>query len=211
VVTLTLLLRFQKIPEPWIVAAAGAWESCCTDPHRQARIPADLPLHQPRRRNASPARRAGPLHRRRQGRPAPAPSPLRKAARIDHQGACNEHGPGLRPDVQPRPHPADRRGHHGVRVRRSVLAAAARRMDRPVRGRLLSGMSVFLWRVSANMPQLNADGLPGFSANDWLAPVLTYVFLGAYAQLRPPADPRRYGQARALATIASLVVNVVTI
>jgi chromate transport protein ChrA len=129
VVTLTLLLRFQKIPGPWIVAAAGAWESCCTDPHRQARIPADLPLHQPRRRNASPARRPGPLHRRRQGRPAPAPSPLRKAARIDHQGACNEHGPGLRPDVQPRPHPADRRGHHGVRVRRSVLAAAARRMD----------------------------------------------------------------------------------
>jgi len=129
VVTLTLLLRFQKIPEPWIVAAAGAWEPCCTDPHRQARIPADLPLHQPRRRNASPARRPGPLHRRRQGRPAPAPSPLRKAARIDHQGACNEHGPGLRPDVQPRPHPADRRGHHGVRVRRSVLAATARRMD----------------------------------------------------------------------------------
>jgi hypothetical protein len=76
---------------------------------------------------------------------------------------------------------------------------------------LLSGVSVFLWRVSANMPQLNADGLPGFSANDWLAPVLTYVFLGAYAHLRPPADPRRYGQARALATIASLAVNVVTI
>ncbi|TVZ05726.1 hypothetical protein EAS64_14640 [Trebonia kvetii] len=76
---------------------------------------------------------------------------------------------------------------------------------------LLSGVSVFLWRVSANMPQLNADGLAGFSANDWLAPVLTYVFLGAYAHLRPPADARRYGQARALATIASLVVNVVTI
>ena len=76
---------------------------------------------------------------------------------------------------------------------------------------LLSGVSVFLWRASANMPQLNADGLAGFSANDWLAPVLTYVFLGAYAHLRPPADPRRYGQARALATIASLVVNVVTI
>ncbi|MFI6951427.1 winged helix-turn-helix domain-containing protein [Streptomyces sp. NPDC050422] len=35
---------------------------------------------------------------------------------------------------------------------------------------LLSGASVFLWRASANMPQLNDDGLPGFSANDWLAP-----------------------------------------
>jgi hypothetical protein len=76
---------------------------------------------------------------------------------------------------------------------------------------LLSGVSVFLWRISANMPQLNADGLPGFSADDWLAPVLTYVFLGAYAHLRPPADPRRFGQARALATIASLAVNVGTI
>jgi hypothetical protein len=76
---------------------------------------------------------------------------------------------------------------------------------------VLSGVSVFLWRTSANMPQLNADGLPGFSANDWLAPTLTYVFLGAYAHLRPPADPRRYQQATALATIASLAVNVVTI
>jgi hypothetical protein len=76
---------------------------------------------------------------------------------------------------------------------------------------VLSGASVFLWRVSANMPQLNADGLSGFSANDWLAPVLTYAFLGVYAQLRPPADPPRYGQARALAVLASLVVNVVTI
>lgn len=76
---------------------------------------------------------------------------------------------------------------------------------------VLSGVSVYLWRVSANMPQLNADGLPGFSANDWLAPVLTYVFLGAYAQLRPPADPRRYGQTRVLATVVSLAVNVITI
>ena len=76
---------------------------------------------------------------------------------------------------------------------------------------LLSGASVFLWRVSANMPQLNADGLHGFSANDWLAPVITYTALGLYAQLRPPADPRRYDHTRALATIASLAVNVVTI
>lgn len=76
---------------------------------------------------------------------------------------------------------------------------------------LLSGLSVFLWRVSANMPQLNQDGLPGFSANDWLAPVATYVFLGVYAGLRPPADPRRYGQTRAAATLVALAVNVVTI
>jgi hypothetical protein len=56
-----------------------------------------------------------------------------------------------------------------------------------------------------------SDGLPGFSANDWLAPVLTYLFLGLYADIRAPAQIRRYGQARALATLAALIVNVVTI
>ena len=76
---------------------------------------------------------------------------------------------------------------------------------------VLSAASVFLWRASANMPQLNSDGLPGFSASDWLAPVITYLFLGLYAQARPPAEARRYGQARARATIASLAVNVITI
>ena len=76
---------------------------------------------------------------------------------------------------------------------------------------VLSFAAVLLWRWSANMPQLNDDGLPGFSANDWLAPAITYLFLGIYAQARPPADTRRYGQARALATIASLAVNVITI
>ena len=41
--------------------------------------------------------------------------------------------------------------------------------------------------------------------------MLTLLFLTVYADLRPPADIRRYGQARALAVLASLVVNVVTI
>jgi hypothetical protein len=76
---------------------------------------------------------------------------------------------------------------------------------------LATGASVFLWRVSANMPQLNADGLPGFSANDWLAPVLTYVFVSLYGALRPPPDPRRFEQVRAVAVVASLAVNVITI
>lgn len=97
-----------------------------------------------------------------------------------------------------------------------ALAAAAWRLPRQawpemvVAGVLTAG-SVFLWRISANMPQLNSDGLPGFSANDWLAPVLTFLFLTAYADLRPPADPRRYQQTRALAVLASLVINVITI
>ncbi|WAL69286.1 hypothetical protein ORV05_16435 [Amycolatopsis cynarae] len=76
---------------------------------------------------------------------------------------------------------------------------------------VLAGASVFLWRISANMPELNSDGLPGFSAADWLAPVMTYLFLSVYADLRVPADAPRYRQTRALAVIASLVVDVVTL
>ncbi len=76
---------------------------------------------------------------------------------------------------------------------------------------LAAGLSVFLWRASANMPQLNADGLPGFSANDWLAPVVTYLFVSLYGTARPAADQRRFAQIRALAVVASLAVNVITI
>jgi len=76
---------------------------------------------------------------------------------------------------------------------------------------LLSGVAVFLWRLSANKPDLNDDGLPGFSANDWAAPILTYITLGAYADLRPAADPGRYRQARALAFVIAVAVNVITI
>jgi hypothetical protein len=97
-----------------------------------------------------------------------------------------------------------------------ALAAAAWRLPRTMlidqlAVAVLSFAAVLLWRLSANMPQLNNDGLPGFSANDWLAPVLTYIVLSGYADLRAPADPRRFSQTRALATIAALAVNVVTI
>lgn len=97
-----------------------------------------------------------------------------------------------------------------------ALAAAAWRLPRTawpdvVAIGVLSAAAVFLWRVSANVPQLNSDGLPGFSANDSLAPVVTYFFLSAYADLRSPGDPRRYGQIRAIAAVISLVVNVITI
>jgi hypothetical protein len=69
-----------------------------------------------------------------------------------------------------------------------VRAAAAWRLPRTawpdvVTIGVLSAAAVFLWRISANMPQLNSDGFPGFSANDWLAPVMTYFFLSAYADL----------------------------
>jgi hypothetical protein len=75
----------------------------------------------------------------------------------------------------------------------------------------LAAAAVFLWRASANMPQLNRDGLEGFSANDWLAPVVTYIVLSVYADLFPPTDQHRFAQVRAAATIAALAVNVITI
>ena len=76
----------------------------------------------------------------------------------------------------------------------------------------LSGLAVYLWRTSANTPQLNNDGLPGYSANDWLAPAIVFIVLGVYADLFPPGDPRRFGQVRAAAaTIVALAVNVITI
>lgn len=76
---------------------------------------------------------------------------------------------------------------------------------------LAAGAAVWLFRTSANMPQLNDDGLPGFSANDWLAPVLTYLLVSLYAVVRPPADRQRFEQTRALAFLTSLAVNVITI
>jgi hypothetical protein len=91
------------------------------------------------------------------------------------------------------------------------------RLDR--RRRLLNGLSVgaiagasvYLWRASANMPQLNADGLPGFSANDWLAPVVTFVSLGVLAAFVALRSEDRYRQVRAAATVVALAVNVITI
>jgi hypothetical protein len=76
---------------------------------------------------------------------------------------------------------------------------------------VLAGAAVLLWRLSANMPQLNDDGLPSFSANDWAAPAMTYLFLSGYADMRPPLVDRRYRQFRILATLGALVVNVITI
>jgi hypothetical protein len=76
---------------------------------------------------------------------------------------------------------------------------------------ILTAAAVFLLRKSANMPQLNDDGLSGFSANDWLAPTVTYVVLGVYGAVRAPTEERRYQQARAAATMIALVIDVVTI
>jgi hypothetical protein len=97
-----------------------------------------------------------------------------------------------------------------------ALAAATWRLPRDRRTDLLavsalSAGAVFLWRLSANMPQLNDDGLNGFSANDWAAPALAYLMLSGYADLRPPPDAARYRQTRALAAVLALAINVITI
>ena len=83
-------------------------------------------------------------------------------------------------------------------------------VDALIVGVLVAG-AVYLWRASANMPQLNDDGIAGYSANDWLAPAITYITLSVYADLFPPADHRRFAQVRAAATIAAFAVNVITI
>ena len=76
---------------------------------------------------------------------------------------------------------------------------------------LLAGASVYLWRASANMPQLNRDGISGYSANDWLAPVVVFAVLTVYADFFPPTDPRRFRQVRGAATVVAFAVNVITI
>ncbi|TML40869.1 MAG: hypothetical protein E6G27_09160 [Actinobacteria bacterium] len=76
---------------------------------------------------------------------------------------------------------------------------------------VIAGSAVYLWRASANMPQLNNDGLQGYSANDWLAPVVTFVALSVYRDLIPLGNPKRFAQVRAIATIVAFAVNVITI
>lgn len=74
----------------------------------------------------------------------------------------------------------------------------------------VSGASVFVWRMAANMPQLNADGLPAISANDLAAPALTYLALSVYSDLGNSTGPA-FRQVRALTALACLVINIVTI
>lgn len=91
-----------------------------------------------------------------------------------------------------------------------VIRGEQRTLDTVATG-LLTAAAVFMLRKSANMPQLNNDGLNGFSANDWLAPTLTFVVLGIYAAIRPQHEPRRFQQARAAATAMAFAINVLTI
>lgn len=75
----------------------------------------------------------------------------------------------------------------------------------------LAALATFGERLCANMTQLNDDGVPMFSANDLLAPALTYIVLSIYADLRPPENPQSFARLRVAVTALALVVNVVTI
>lgn len=73
------------------------------------------------------------------------------------------------------------------------------------------GLSILLWREAGNTPTLNADPIPVVSPNDVLCPVVTYVCLGVLAAFRGVIDTPHWPRIRALLTLLSLVVNVVTI
>jgi hypothetical protein len=76
---------------------------------------------------------------------------------------------------------------------------------------VIVGLSILLWRAAGNTPALNEDPIPLVSPNDVLCPVLTYVCLGLGAGLRRPVQRPDWPRVRALLTIVSFVVNVVTI
>jgi len=74
------------------------------------------------------------------------------------------------------------------------------------------GLSILIWREAGNTPSLNDDPIPVVSPNDVLAPVLTYVCLGLLAGFRTSiGGESKWPRLRALLTLLSLVVNVVTI
>lgn len=77
---------------------------------------------------------------------------------------------------------------------------------------LVAAFSVLAWRSAGNTTALNADPIPAISPNDVLCPVMTYVLLGVYGALRHPGEQDvRFEQARAVLTLLSFAVNVITI
>jgi hypothetical protein len=74
------------------------------------------------------------------------------------------------------------------------------------------GLSILIWREAGNTQSLNDDPIPLVSPNDVLAPVVTYVGLGLLAAFRSSIGvSQEWPRLRALLTLLSLVVNVVTI
>jgi hypothetical protein len=80
-----------------------------------------------------------------------------------------------------------------------------------VRLAVVVGLSILLWRAAGNTQSLNDDPMPLVSPNDVLCPMLTYVCLSLYGGLRQFSQVPDWPRVRALLTLVSFVVNVVTI
>jgi hypothetical protein len=76
---------------------------------------------------------------------------------------------------------------------------------------LTVGVSILLWREAGNTAALNDDPIPLVSPNDVLCPVVTYVSLGLLAAFRTTVAVSEWPRLRAILTLLSLAVNVVTI
>lgn len=76
---------------------------------------------------------------------------------------------------------------------------------------VLVGISVMAWRLSGNVPVLNDDPIGGLSPNDFICPVVSYVFLSLYLDMRQPTEVAVWMRARAWLTIIVFLVNVFTI
>jgi hypothetical protein len=73
------------------------------------------------------------------------------------------------------------------------------------------GVTVFAGRLSCNVAVLNEDPLAGFSPNDFLCPMLTFVTLELVVGLLPLRDARAWFRVRAWLVLVSFAVNVLTI
>ena len=93
---------------------------------------------------------------------------------------------------------------------RSAKDASLRPVDAVLMA-IVVGISILLYREAGNTPALNGDPIPVVSPNDILCPVVTYVCLGILAGFRPSIREPDWPRIRALLTLLSLVVNVVTI
>lgn len=107
----------------------------------------------------------------------------------------------------------------GVAVSAAALLLYQRlaKSDRPGGSRsawplaVVVGLSILAWRASGNTPALNEDPIAFVSPNDVLCPVVTYVFVSVYGGFAGISGGPGWPRVRALLTVVSLVVNVVTI
>jgi hypothetical protein len=75
---------------------------------------------------------------------------------------------------------------------------------------LVVGTSVFVGRLVCNIASLNNDPVSGFSPNDLLCPMLTFVMLEVFIGLCP-LEQKTWLRLRALLVLVSFAVNFLTI